>query len=221
MILAFDTSGPHCAIAIADGSTLRAERWEAMAKGQAEHLMPLITDTLAEARITPQELTAIGVGTGPGNFTGIRIAVSAARGLALALNIPAFGVTTFEALIGHGAEEPAPQTALVTLPGPRDTLYAQAFGTHDTAPRLLTAEIDLPQLEPRADPIHITPKDAEIPLRDWRPLVARQDGLPLAPSIARITARRQPTDTDWPRPKPLYLKPADAAPGRQAAPKIL
>ena len=69
-----------------------------MDKGQAERLMPLLAEVLAEAQVDYAGLSAIGVGTGPGNFTGVRISVAAARGLALGLGIPAIGITGFEAL---------------------------------------------------------------------------------------------------------------------------
>ena len=68
-----------------------------MAKGQAERLMGLLEEVLAAQKTTWQDLSAIAVGVGPGNFTGIRIGVSAARGLALGLGIPAYGVTGFDA----------------------------------------------------------------------------------------------------------------------------
>src|SRR6056297_2365432 len=77
-ILAFDTSAAHCAAAIVSGDTILARRDEEMARGQAERLMPLLAELLAEAGLAWSDLAALGVGTGPGNFTGIRIAVAAA-----------------------------------------------------------------------------------------------------------------------------------------------
>ena len=68
-----------------------------MAKGQAERLMVMLEEMLAEAEISWADLCVVGVGTGPGNFTGVRISVAAARGLALGLGIPAIGVTALEA----------------------------------------------------------------------------------------------------------------------------
>ncbi|PJE34371.1 tRNA (adenosine(37)-N6)-threonylcarbamoyltransferase complex dimerization subunit type 1 TsaB, partial [Pseudooceanicola lipolyticus] len=82
-ILAFDTSAAHCAAALLSGDRLLASHAEAMSRGQAERLLPLLEDMLDRAGLGWRDLDAIGVGTGPGNFTGIRIAVSAARGLAL------------------------------------------------------------------------------------------------------------------------------------------
>lgn len=143
LILGFDTSGPHCTAALLQDETLVAQKTEDMARGQAERLMPLLEETLAEAGFAWADLTAIGVGVGPGNFTGIRISVSAARGLALALNIPAVGVSTFDAT-SFGQPEPH----VPTVPAPRDQVYAIL---PDAAPALLqTLETDLPVLTPPA-----------------------------------------------------------------------
>jgi tRNA threonylcarbamoyladenosine biosynthesis protein TsaB len=68
-----------------------------MARGQSERLVPMLEDLLAEGGVAWRDLDAIGVGIGPGNFTGIRIAVATARGLALGLRVPAVGVTGFDA----------------------------------------------------------------------------------------------------------------------------
>ena len=89
-ILAFDTSAAHCAAALLCAGKIEV-RVDEMARGQAEHLMPMLEEVLAAQGLTWADLDAIGVGTGPGNFTGIRISVAAARGLALGLGIPAVG----------------------------------------------------------------------------------------------------------------------------------
>ncbi len=119
-ILAFDTSAAHCAAALLRGGKIVASRAEPMNRGQAERLMPLLHEVLAQADLGWNDLDAIGVGVGPGNFTGIRISVSAARGLALGLNAPAVGVNSFEALamLAHDTQVPA-------IPGPRDQVYLQ------------------------------------------------------------------------------------------------
>ena len=120
LILGFDTSAAHCAAALVSGDDVLASRAVEMSRGQAENLMPLIEDLLNSQGVTFRDLTAIGVGVGPGNFTGIRISVSAARGLALGLGIPAVGVTSFDASL-LGAE---PGTvALVNAP--REQVYVQ------------------------------------------------------------------------------------------------
>ncbi|MEO8530864.1 MAG: tRNA (adenosine(37)-N6)-threonylcarbamoyltransferase complex dimerization subunit type 1 TsaB [Deltaproteobacteria bacterium] len=122
VILAFDTSAAHCAVALLLGERVVVSRVEAMASGQAERLVVMLQEVLTEAQVGWSDLTAIGVGIGPGNFTGIRISVSAARGLALGLGIPAIGVSTLEAVaFGHAR----PVTAIVDAK--RGQVYAQDF----------------------------------------------------------------------------------------------
>ena len=133
-ILAFDTASAHCAAClIMDDKVI--VRVEQMAKGQAEHLMPMLEAVLAENGLTWADLDAIGVGTGPGNFTGIRISVSAARGLALGLKIPAVGVTHLEAQV-YGL--PRPVTAKVAAP--REHVYVQTFADDLGPAELVSAE---------------------------------------------------------------------------------
>ncbi|MDI3336489.1 tRNA (adenosine(37)-N6)-threonylcarbamoyltransferase complex dimerization subunit type 1 TsaB [Defluviimonas aestuarii] len=195
LILAFDTSAAHCAAALLSGETVIAARAEEMGRGQAERLMPMLEEMLRERRRTWSDLRAIGVGTGPGNFTGIRISVAAARGLALSLGIPAVGVSGFEAT---APDHTAPHWAII--PAPRGMVYAQRLGGDPGKPELL----------PEAD---VTTLDAP---------TLRLDAVPAdqqAVHIARIAARRW-RDTPV-RPAPLYIRPADAAPPREAPPVIL
>jgi tRNA threonylcarbamoyladenosine biosynthesis protein TsaB len=122
LILAFDTSAAHCVAGLLLGDRVLAVRSEVLAVGQADILVPMLEEVLAEGGVGWADLTAIGVGIGPGNFTGIRISVAAARGLALALEIPAIGVSVFEALaFGSNGD------VLVTLDGRLGRIYAQGF----------------------------------------------------------------------------------------------
>ena len=192
LILGFDTSAAHCAAALLCGDRLRSCRAETMARGQAERLMPLLEQVLAEAGATWRDLAAIGVGVGPGNFTGIRIAVSAARGLALGLGVPAIGVSGFQARAAAGA--------LAAIPAPRDQLFVAPPGA---APALL------PAAEARA-------------LAEGLGLRLAADTTPesQAEAIAREAARALARGETGP-PVPCYLRPADAAPARDAPPVIL
>ncbi|MBT9384702.1 tRNA (adenosine(37)-N6)-threonylcarbamoyltransferase complex dimerization subunit type 1 TsaB [Pseudooceanicola sp. CBS1P-1] len=203
MILAFDTSAPHCAAALLRGDSLLAERREEMARGQAERLVPLLDEVLAEAGCTWADLDGLAVGVGPGNFTGIRIAVALARGLALALKIPVIGVTGFEALALD-----APRPALATLPAPRAQLYGQLFSDTGTSEAQLFPEDAIP-----ADLI-----PAGVQLLGAAP-GARPGPANPAPAIARAARPR----LAGPRtaPAPFYMRPADAAPPRDAPPRIL
>ena len=121
LILAFDTSAARCAAALVSEARVLAARDEAMDRGQAERLLPMLEEMLAEAGAGWADLDGIAVCTGPGNFTGVRIAVAAARGLALALGVPAVGVSAFEAL----ADRRGP--ARVAIRDRRGTVFVQAF----------------------------------------------------------------------------------------------
>lgn len=116
LILGFDTSAAHCAAALLSGDRCIAAAAEDMRQGQAERLFPLLESLLNEVGADWGDLSRIGVGVGPGNFTGIRISVSAARGLALSLGVPAIGVSTFEAIEAASDHLPA-------VRGPRDQVY--------------------------------------------------------------------------------------------------
>lgn len=195
--LGFDTSAAHCAAALLRGEAVLAARLEPMAKGQAERLMPMIEELLGEAGLGFADLGAIGVGVGPGNFTGIRVAVAAARGLALALGVPAVGVSATEA-----AAFGLPRPCRVALEGRGGTLIWEDFsGGRDEASRgsrpQQAADGALPPGPAPAAP-----------------------AFPLAVAVARIAAARAQRP-GLPRPAPLYLRPADAAPPREAAPLIL
>lgn len=226
MILAFDTSAAHCAAALLSGERIVAEAHEEMTRGQGERLIGLLEEVLAAGGATWPDLDRIGVGTGPGNFTGIRIAVSAARGLALGLERPAIGVSNFE--ITHAAlARPGERRHLVVLPA-RAGSFIQEFsdGRPTGAPALWTAGATLPAL---ADPA------GTVVIGDGGDLVAQalceQLAPPaqvrpgsvapsqVAPRIATMAARRDPRDC--PRPTPLYARAPDAAPSRHAAPRLL
>lgn len=201
LTLGFDTSAAHCAAALLSGGRILAARAEAMDKGQAERLMGLLEEVLAEGNAGWRDLDALGVGIGPGNFTGIRIAVSAARGLALALKIPAVGVSSFEAL---AEGRPGPVLALVDAR--RGAVYAQAMP--DGHPGLMPREEAL--AEALAGPGSAAPQIEVVEMTAPGALAA---------SIARIAGARY--GTPQPRPAPLYLRSADAAPPADPPPVIL
>ncbi len=192
-ILAFDTSAAHCVAAVLLKGRIAATVYEPMAKGQAENLMDIIDLVLAKAKITLNDLDAIAVGTGPGNFTGIRISVSAARGLALALRIPAIGVTNFDATWFGRSDD-----VVVTVSAPRDQVY-------------------MAQNDQGAKSGVLTTLDAA--LASKRTHLTCLTGDKLVEQIALVGADR--FDAPGEKPVPFYIKPADAAPSRDVPPKRL
>ncbi|HLI10110.1 MAG TPA: tRNA (adenosine(37)-N6)-threonylcarbamoyltransferase complex dimerization subunit type 1 TsaB [Alphaproteobacteria bacterium] len=128
-ILALDSSGAACSAALWVDGRIRARRLEIMARGQAERLVPLLLEVMAEGALAFTEIDLYAATTGPGFFTGLRIGLAALRGLALAAAKPMLGITSFEA-VAHGtrADERRCRTLLVLLESKRQDLYAQAFG---------------------------------------------------------------------------------------------
>lgn len=209
LTLGFDTSLAHCGAALMRGETCVAALYEDMQKGQVARLMPMLEEVLGAAGTTWGDLTAIGVGIGPGNFTGIRISVSAARGLALGLGVPALGVSLFDAL-AYGTEGPV----LACLDARHGKGYFQRFGYGDPEPVFA----DITDIQDQAAGLKcIGTLGAVMAER----LSAEHVPAAFAPAsaIARIASAR--ADTPHPRPAPLYLRSADAAPPRDAPPVIL
>ncbi|MFV0475617.1 MAG: tRNA (adenosine(37)-N6)-threonylcarbamoyltransferase complex dimerization subunit type 1 TsaB, partial [Pikeienuella sp.] len=105
LTLVIDTAAGRCAAALFDGERALATREEIRERGHAERLFPMIRECLEEAGRDFRDIRLIAVSTGPGNFTGARIGVAAARGLALSTGARAVGVDRFEAL-AEGREGP-------------------------------------------------------------------------------------------------------------------
>lgn len=198
LILSFDTSSNQCGAALLRGRAVLGYCTEDMARGQAEKLMQICDALMSGAGCGFSDLDAIGVGVGPGNFTGIRISISAARGLALGLNIPAVGVSAFDALrFGH--EGPCG----CAIDARRNQIYLQTFGEDGYAAEPVLADA------------------SNVPSHSG-PLIGQGGIAPRHPreiAISHLARVRYSQDTT--RPAPLYLRPADAAPARDAPPKIL
>lgn len=198
LILAFDTSAAHCAAALLFGDMVLCERLEPMHKGQAERLFPLLEELLAENNKTWSDLDAIGVCVGPGNFTGVRISVASARGLALSLGIPAIGVTKLEAMVYNTKGR-----VCSILDARRDRVYMQSFenGLALNAPQMV-ALLDIYDHLEDGEVVHVIADEA----LDMPNAKAVEQ---LVVAVGHIAGQR--FGDKQPRPAPLYLRPADAA----------
>lgn len=210
-VLAFDCSTQSCSVAVTGGGDVLAHRWAAMARGQAEALMPMIGEALAESGLDWSDLDLVAVTVGPGTFTGLRIGLAAARGMALAGNLPVAGVTTCEA-VAHSvpmAERDGGRILLACIDGKRADVFVQAF---DAA------------LQPLSPPEAVMPEEAA---RRWPgPVLLAGDAaarlalsmpdaiLSMAPPfpdarvVAVLGARHHAEGRGLP-PHPLYLRPPD------------
>jgi tRNA threonylcarbamoyl adenosine modification protein YeaZ len=170
-----------------------------MHKGQAERLFPLLEEVLSEAGKNWQDLDAIGVCVGPGNFTGVRISVASARGLSLSLGIPAVGVSKLEAM-AYGTNGPVASV----LDARRDRIYLQRFQDASALgePEMMAFSDIYNHMEKGA--VFRVIADEGLDLPDAQSVEA------IVSAVARITMARY--QQELPRPAPLYLRAADAAP---------
>lgn len=140
--LGIDTANSVCAVAVWADGALVASVADRLARGQAERLLPMIADALAQAGLGHVDIDRYAVTVGPGAFTGLRVGLAAARGLALAGGKPLVGVTSLEAaaLAARTAAGAVERPVLVVLDSRREDFYVQAFDARGTP---LTAVLSL------------------------------------------------------------------------------
>jgi tRNA threonylcarbamoyladenosine biosynthesis protein TsaB len=142
VVLAIDAAGLASSVAVAVGhviaSTERSEKMHA----QAESLLPMVDRALNRVGLTPAALDLVAVTVGPGSFTGIRVGLAAARGIALATGALLIGVTSFDAVAVTHAHHGC--FLLVALESRRADLFVQLFG---------------PQCDPIGEPAAIMPAE--------------------------------------------------------------
>lgn len=202
IVLAIDTAGIDCSAAVFDSSAgrLLSAVSEEIGKGHAERLMAVIDQALDEAAVELHAVGKIAVVIGPGSFTGIRVGVAAARGLALSLGIACVGVSTLETLgasyrAGSGSNNPV----LVAMDAKREEIYAQAFAADGTA-LIEAAALSAEDVDNLAASL-----SAEL-TGSW--ISKTGDRFDIG-TVARIGASKDATGA---RPKPLYLRGPDAKP---------
>lgn len=222
MILAIDTSANLCAASIHADRELGRCVCD-LGKGHAEHLMAVVDEALAAAGKTYADLGRLAVSVGPGSFTGIRVGVSAVRGLALALKIPALGITTLEALAFEARQTNAGRNVMAALDGGRGEIHAALYGP-DGEEIATPAAIDLARacdLAKRANAVLAgTAADAIHAAGGSLDIAGRQ----ATADIAAYAVLGSGKPDAGARPAPLYLRSADAkvnagfAVARKAAP---
>lgn len=214
-ILALDTAATVCAAAIydAEAGRLLSQVSETIGKGHAEVLMAYVEKALLEAAIDIADIDRIAVNVGPGSFTGVRIAVSAARGFALALNCPAVGVTAFEALAFEAQTSFGARPVMVMLDAHRGEIYTQSFAA-DGAACAAPEAISLDEAIARAgacDRQTVLTGSASVAVNEALGGIfdlGRAAVTGHIETFAQMASLRQPGEA----PKPLYLRGPDAKP---------
>jgi tRNA threonylcarbamoyladenosine biosynthesis protein TsaB len=217
LILAIDTALDACAAAVLDTDSYKviAQESQAMKRGHAEALMPLVARVMKESGIAFDALDRIAATTGPGSFTGLRVGLSAARGFALAANKPVVGVTTLAAYAAPHVSEHGEHPVITAIDARHDHVYLQVVtgnGEPLVTPRvapmeeaLATSRFGAPLLVGNAANMLAErwPKDAAAPVK-----VEQQ----AAPDITWVAWLAAAVDPAIATPRPLYLRAPDAKP---------
>ena len=216
-VLAIDTALEACSAAVLDtaqGGIVASESIP-MVRGHAEALMPLIARVMSAAMLEFLELDRIAVTVGPGSFTGLRVGVSAARGIAVAADKPAVGLTTLAALAApHIADDDMTPLA-AAIDARHNHVYIQLFGSGGRTlipPRIATLRDAVRAAT--AGPARLVGSAAAMMAAAWpaserQPPVVDTTRAPVIDWVAHLGAAAAQASS---LPKPLYLRAPDAQP---------
>ena len=224
LILAIDTALDACAAAVldTDAAKIIAQESEAMKRGHAEALMPLIARVIKEAGIALGALDRIAVTSGPGRFTGLRVGLSAARGIGLAADRPVVGVTTLTAYAAPVVSQNAEQPVISAIDARHDHVYFQAVGGDGSS-------LILPRVAPIAEALgasrfgapNLVGNAAGLLADRWpadAPPPFKVDAQP-APDIAWVAWLGAAVSPDTAPARPFYLRAPDAKPPKDPLPR--
>ena len=208
-ILGLDTTQAACSAAVYDTLKKRISGrvWRSMPRGHAENLPQIIKQTLDQAGLSFKDIGKLAVTTGPGSFTGVRIGVSAARGFALALDLPLVGINSLEAIAAN-VEGFETKTILAAFDARRDEVYTQMFahGQALSEPEVLSIT-DAARLATKDQKTEVVGTATELLSElNIKLLESTASALPDAAIVVKIAAHRQAQTSV----QPLYLRKADA-----------
>lgn len=222
ILLAIDTAGSACSAAVTQRGAVLASERRAMRHGHGEALLPMIERVTAVSGLSAARIDIVAAATGPGGFTGIRVGLAAAHGIALATGARLLGITSFAAVASRTeAAGSACQALLVALDSRREDLYVQVFGPTGSEP-LAAPQAVLP--ERLADYLAALPglphaaalllagdaaAAAAAALQPARKTVIAGDAAPDALGVAAAALRLLRAGTVAGPARPFYLRPPD------------
>lgn len=221
LILAIDTALDACAAAVLDteASKLIAQESQPMKRGHAEALMPLIGRVITQSGIGFAGLGRIAVTTGPGSFTGLRVGLSAARGIALAADKPVVGVTTLTAYAAPVVSRNGEHPVVSAIDARHDQVYLQVVGGNG-------GSLVMPQVVPVEEALtawrfgapHLVGNAARILADRWPSHVAPPVAVDAreAPDITWVGWLGAAVSPSTAPPRPFYLRAPDVKPAKEA-----
>jgi tRNA threonylcarbamoyladenosine biosynthesis protein TsaB len=221
LILAIDTALDACAAAVLDTGTsnMIAIESQTMKRGHAEALMPLIARVMKQTGVPFAALDRIAVTSGPGSFTGLRVGLSAARGIGLAAGKPVVGLTTLSAYAAPIVSDGADQPVISAIDARHDHVYLQVVsGNGSSLVRPKVASVEEALTASRFGAPHLVGNAARILADRWpsdAPPPFKVDALP-APDITWVAWLGAAVNPDTAPPKPYYLRAVDAKPSSDA-----
>jgi len=221
LILAIDTALDACSAAVLDTRASRtiATESQSMKRGHAEALMPQIGRVMKESGLPFAALDRVAVTTGPGSFTGLRVGLSAARGIGLAAGKPVVGLTTLSAYAAPIVSENGEHPILVAIDARHDQVYFQVVSANGSSLiRPKVAPISEALAASRFGALHLVGNAAKILADHWpsdAPAPIQVDAQP-APDITWVAWLGAAVEPGTAPPKPYYLRAPDAKPSQQA-----
>ena len=220
-ILALDSATSACSAAILSGGRIVARRFAPSPTGHAQALVPLIEAVMAESGLTFAALDHVAVTVGPGSFTGLRVGLAAAQGIALAADKPIVGVTTLETVArAVGENTPEDAALLVAIESKRRELFVQSFAP-DLSPRDAPAAVLPENLCAHAPPGALAVAgDAAVRAVEALAACGRHASVladaahPDAAYVALAAAARIAAGETLLPARPLYLRPPDVTVAR-------
>jgi tRNA threonylcarbamoyladenosine biosynthesis protein TsaB len=219
LILAIDTALDACAAGVLDteAGKLIAQESLPMKRGHAEALMPLIARVMKASGIAFAALDRIAVTTGPGSFTGLRVGLSAARGIALAANKPVVGLTTLTAYAAPIVSQNLEQPVISAIDARHDQVYFQVVsGNGGSLIRPRVAPIEEALLAARFGAPHLVGNAARILADRWpaQALPPFKVDAQAAPEIAWVAWLGAAVSPNTAPARPYYLRAPDAKPAK-------
>ena len=224
LILAIDTALDACAAGVldTDAGKLIAQESQPMKRGHAEALMPLVARVMKESGVSFAALDRVAVTTGPGSFTGLRVGLSAARGIGLAASKPVVGVTTLAAYAAPVVSEAGEHPVISVIDARHDQVYFQVVsGDGSALIRPCIAPIEEALDASRFGAPHLVGNAASILAGRWPPQAPppfRVEAM-AAPDIAWVAWLGAAVGPDTAPARPFYLRAPDARIPKEPLPK--